>query len=48
MLVAGVGSCLVYGVSQEAFGYREYLTSLESPSEAALQQMSTLIKVRSA
>ncbi|KAI1502483.1 hypothetical protein F5X99DRAFT_427139 [Biscogniauxia marginata] len=45
MLTAGVGSCLVYGVSQEAFGYREYLTSVENPSETALQQMSTSIKL---
>ena len=37
--------CLVVGVTKEAFGYREYPTSMENPSMEALAQMSMSIKV---
>ncbi|KAI5923510.1 hypothetical protein F4810DRAFT_669150 [Camillea tinctor] len=45
LLTAGVGSCLVFGVSREAFGYREYPTTIEHPSDVAIYQMSTSIKL---
>ncbi|KAL7620931.1 hypothetical protein AAE478_008242 [Parahypoxylon ruwenzoriense] len=45
LLTAGVGSCLVFGVSKEAFGYPEYSTSIENPSQNAIYQMSTPIKL---
>ncbi|KAI1643734.1 uncharacterized protein F4817DRAFT_348821 [Daldinia loculata] len=45
LLTTGVGICLVFGVSREAMGYREYPTSLENPSEIAIYQMSTSIKL---
>ncbi|KAI1481085.1 hypothetical protein F4774DRAFT_56141 [Daldinia eschscholtzii] len=45
LLTTGVGVCLVFGVSREAMGYREYPTSLDNPSEIAIYQMSTSIKL---
>ncbi|PVH95162.1 hypothetical protein DM02DRAFT_509961, partial [Periconia macrospinosa] len=45
LMVIGVGSCLVYGVQHEAFGYRQYPTSKDAPSIKALNQMSMSIKL---
>ncbi|KAI9899651.1 hypothetical protein N3K66_006112 [Trichothecium roseum] len=45
ILTVGVGVCLVVGVTKEAFGYREYPTSMENPSMEALAQMSMSIKL---
>ncbi|KAK7934691.1 hypothetical protein PG985_000186 [Apiospora marii] len=45
LLTVGVGMCLVYGVYHEAFGHRQYSSSLNGPSTLAMDQMSVSIKL---
>lgn len=45
LLTAGVGACLVFGVTREAFGYRAYPTAAENPSQMALYQISMSLKL---
>ncbi|KAK8062199.1 hypothetical protein PG997_014296 [Apiospora hydei] len=45
LLTIGVGICLVYGAYHEAFGYRQFPTSMENPSTLALNQMGLSIKL---